>query len=169
MLVSRRTLRKGQFFIALDDDAFDDLKGSCREYTLPRSEESSHVRGWIRGNTKIGPVLDVKVCYHQGRYGVEITIESSFRDRTVSWVRIVTRINKYVTETSEEMLVAIVENRGTGKPCRERLNHDRHRLERCLLYLFLIVNENGWILNQENSAKVVFEVSKFMIRLLRQR
>ena len=58
-----------------DDDALDDMKGSSREYTLLRSEESSHVRGWIRGSTKIGPVLDVKVCYHQGRYGVEIMIQ----------------------------------------------------------------------------------------------
>ena len=36
----------------------------------------------------------------------EIMIESSLRDRTVSWVRIVNGINKYVTDTSEEMLVA---------------------------------------------------------------
>ena len=43
-------------------------------------------------------------------------IESLFRDRTVSWVRIVNGINKYVTETSEEIPVASVENRGTGKP-----------------------------------------------------
>ena len=78
------------------------MKGSCREYTLPGSEEASRVREWIRGNTKIGPVLDVKVCYHQGRYGVDIMIESLFRDRTVSWVRIVNGINKYVIETSEE-------------------------------------------------------------------
>ena len=42
-------------------------------------------------------------------------IESLFRDRTVSWVRIVNGINKYVTETSEEIPVASVENRGTGK------------------------------------------------------
>ena len=74
------------------------------------------MRGWIRGKTKIGPVLDVKVCYHQGCYGVEIMIGSFFRDRTVSWVRIVNRINKYVTETSEEIPAASVENRGTGKP-----------------------------------------------------
>ena len=73
------------------------------------------MRGWIRGNTKIGPVLDVEVCYHQGRYGGEIMIESLFRDRTVSWVRILTGINKYVTETSEEILVTSVENIGTGK------------------------------------------------------
>ena len=109
-------IEKGQFFITLDDDALHDMKGSCREYTLPRSEESSHVRGWICGNTKIGSVLDVKVCYPHGRCGVEIMIESFCRDRTVSWVRIVNGINKHVTETSEEILVASVENRGTGKP-----------------------------------------------------
>ena len=70
-------------------------------YTLPRSEEESQVRGWILGNTKIGPVLDVKVCCHQGSYGIEIMVESLFKDRTTSSVRIVNGIDKYVTETSE--------------------------------------------------------------------
>ena len=71
---------------------------------------------WIRGNTTIGPVLDVRVCYHQGRFGVEIMIESAIRDRTISWVRIVNGINKYETETSEEILVASVGDRSAGKP-----------------------------------------------------
>ena len=132
------------------------MKGSCREYTLLRSEKSSRVRGWIRGNTKIGPVLDVKVCYHQGHYGLEIMVESLFRDRTVSWVRIVNGINKYVTEASEEFLVASVENRGTSR----RLNHDQSRLLRCLLCLFLVVNPGKF-------SQGCFEVSKFKIRLLR--
>ena len=57
--------------------------------------------------------------HEQGRYGVEIMIESLFRDRTVSWVRIVNGINKYVIETSQEIPVARVENRGTGRTCRE--------------------------------------------------
>ena len=61
---------KGQFFITLDEEGLEDVKTSCREYTLLRSEETFRVSGWIRGNTKIGPVLDVKVCYHQGIYGV---------------------------------------------------------------------------------------------------
>ena len=47
---------------------------------------------------------------------MEIMIESLFRDRTVSGVRIVNGINKYVTETSEEILVTSVENRGVWKP-----------------------------------------------------
>ena len=29
---------------------------ACREYTLPREEEASQPKGWIQGNTKIGPV-----------------------------------------------------------------------------------------------------------------
>ena len=40
-----KNIEKGQFFITLDDDTLDSLKGSCREYILPRSEESFHVRG----------------------------------------------------------------------------------------------------------------------------
>ena len=53
------------------------------------------------GNTKIGPVLDVKVCFHQKRYGIEIMIEPLSRDRKVSWVRNVNVIKKDVTETLE--------------------------------------------------------------------
>ena len=74
------------------------------------------MKGWIRGNTKICPVLEVKVCYHKGRYGVEIRIESLFRDRTCSWVRIVNGINKYVTGTSEEIPVASSGERSAGQP-----------------------------------------------------
>ena len=77
------------------------------------------MKGWIRGNTKIRPVLDVKVCHHQGRYGVEIMIESLFRDRTLFGVRIVNGINRHVTETSEEIPDPSVEKRGTGKPAEK--------------------------------------------------
>ena len=73
--------------MTLDEEGPDGLKTSCWEYTLHRSEETCRVKRWIRGGTKIGPVLDVKVCYHQGRYGVEIKIEFSFGDKTCSWVR----------------------------------------------------------------------------------
>ena len=38
---------------------------------------------WVPGKPKIGPVLDVKVCFHQKRYGIEIMVESLFRDRSV--------------------------------------------------------------------------------------
>ena len=59
---------------------------TCREYILPR--DASDPKGWIRGNTKIGPVLEVTTSYLQGKYGVEIRIESVNKDRSHSCVRI---------------------------------------------------------------------------------
>ena len=84
-----KIVEKGQIFITLEEgEGPDEMKNLCREFSLPRSDEASRVRGWILGNTKIGPVLNVKVCLRQKRYGIEIMVESLFRDRTVSWVRI---------------------------------------------------------------------------------
>ena len=68
-----------------------------REYTLPRDEEASQPKGWIRGNTQIGPVLEVATCYLHGKYGVEIRIMSLNRDNSHSWVRISHGPNKLVT------------------------------------------------------------------------
>ena len=47
--------------------------GSCREQTAP-----STLKGWIRGDTTIGPVLDVKVTIHLHLYGIGIQIDSHF-------------------------------------------------------------------------------------------
>ena len=40
------------------------------------TKKSTDPKGWIRGNIKIGPVLEVTTSYLQGKYGVEIRIES---------------------------------------------------------------------------------------------
>ena len=48
-------------------------------------EEISDPKGWIRGNTKIGPVLEVTTCCPQGKYEVEIKI-MSLRRRQFSLV-----------------------------------------------------------------------------------
>ena len=61
---------------------------ACREYTLPREEQASQRKGWIQGNTKIWPVLQVATSYLHGKYGVEIRIWSLNRENTLSWVRI---------------------------------------------------------------------------------
>ena len=73
---------------------------ACREYILPRDEKSSDPKGWIRGNTKIGPVLEVTTSYLQGKYGVEIRSESVNKDNSHSWVRISHGLNKLVTDLS---------------------------------------------------------------------
>ena len=64
--------------------------------TLPREEEASQPKGWIQGNTKIGPVLEVATSYLHGKYGVEIRIWSLNKDNTHSWVRISHGSNKFV-------------------------------------------------------------------------
>ena len=84
---------------------------ACRENTLPREEQLSQPKGWIQGNTKIGPVLEVAASYLHGKYGVEIRIWSLNRDNTHSWVRISHGSNKFVmnlnnneTEIPEDQL-----------------------------------------------------------------
>ena len=61
---------------------------ACREYTLPRDEDASELKGSTRGNTRFGPVLEVTTSYLQGKYGVEIRIESVNKDNFHSCVRI---------------------------------------------------------------------------------
>ena len=100
----------GQYFMTKDTAEFSQFTDAvaCREYTLPRDEATSEPKSWIRGNTKIGPVLEVTTCCLQGKYGVEIRTES-FEHRQFSlMVRISHDLNKLVTnlnnneqETSE--------------------------------------------------------------------
>ena len=63
----------GQYFRTKDTADLSQFHAvACREYTLPREEEASQPRGWIQGNTKIGPVLEVTTNYLQGKFGVDI-------------------------------------------------------------------------------------------------
>ena len=67
-----------------------------------RDEKPSDPKGWIRGNTKIGPVLEVTTSYLQGKYGVEIRIESVNKDNSHTWVRISHGLKKLVTDVSNK-------------------------------------------------------------------
>ena len=87
----------GQYFMTKDTAEFSQFRAvACREYTLPRDEESSQPKGWIQENTKIGPVLEIATCCLHGKYGVEIRIMSVNRDNSHSWVRISHGSNKFV-------------------------------------------------------------------------
>ena len=99
-----KTAEVGQFFMTKDTDKFLQIADSvaCREYTLPRDESLSEPKGWIQGNTKIGPVLEVTTCCLQGKYGVEIRIESMNKDTSHSWVRISHGLNKLVTDLNNK-------------------------------------------------------------------
>ena len=73
----------GQYFMTKDAAEFSQFHAvACREYTLPRDDDASRPRGWIRGNTKIGPVLEVPTCCLHGKYGVGIRIMSMNKDNS---------------------------------------------------------------------------------------
>ena len=98
------TVEVGQCFMSKDTEEFSQFTDSvtCREYTVPRDEDSSEPKAWIQGNTKIGPVLEVTTCCLQGKYGVEIRIKSLNEENSHSWVRISHGLNKLVTNLNNK-------------------------------------------------------------------
>ena len=59
-------------------------------------------QGWMKGNTKIWPVLEVTTCCLQGKYGVQIRIQSLNKDNSHSWVRISHGLHKLVTNLNNK-------------------------------------------------------------------
>ena len=96
-----RIVERGQYFFTLDTEERHRMQHLCREHTMPRCEKKTRAKGWILKKRRIGPVLDIKVCRHEDRCSTEVLTESLFRDRTVSLVRIVSGIDKYVTEAMQ--------------------------------------------------------------------
>ena len=91
----------GQYFMTKDTGDFKQFRAvACREYTLPRDDGSSQPRGWIQGNTRIGPVLEVTTSYLWEKYGIEIRVWSLSQDNSHSWVRISHGTNKYVVDSN---------------------------------------------------------------------
>ena len=89
----------GQYFMTKDtEEQF--FSRTCREYTLPRSGESSQPKGWIQGNTRIGPVLEITTSHLYGKHGIEIRIWSLRKDNSQSWVRISHGSNKFVIDSN---------------------------------------------------------------------
>ena len=105
---------KGQFNRIIEEGS-EVMQTACREYAQHRNLKTSRPRGWIRSNTKTGPVLDVKIYPQEGRYCIDIMIESLFKGQTVSCLRSVNfscqtilkrwyRDDKYRKSLSEEGL-----------------------------------------------------------------
>ena len=94
-----RVVEIGHYFMTKDDGEQFYAK-ACREYTLPRNDGSSQPTGWIQGNTKIGPVLEVTTSCLYGKHGVEIRIWCLSEDNTQSWVRISHGSTKFVMNSN---------------------------------------------------------------------
>ena len=96
-----RVVEVGQFFVTRDAGEFLHTV-ACRVYTLPRDDPASEPKGWIRGNTRIGPVLEVTTSFQHFKYGIEIRIQSVNQDNSHSWVRISYGTVKYVNVSIED-------------------------------------------------------------------
>ena len=178
------TVEVGQHFMTKDTEEFSQFTDSvaCREYTLPRDENSTEPKGWIRGNTKIGPVLEVATFCLQGKYGVEIRIESVNKDNSHSWVRISHGLIKLVTdlsnkeyddneqETSEmkseefalktNVLAFASRSKAKAKP--------RRRTSACSSTRTVPICERSWTRVEPGTySLIVFPVSKRLTTLLR--
>ena len=98
-----RVVEVGQYFVTKDTGDFRQFQSvACREYTLPRDDRASQPKGWIQGNMRIGPVLEVTTSFQHFKYGIEIRIKSMNQDDSHSWVRISYGTVKYVTDSIED-------------------------------------------------------------------
>ena len=166
----------GQYFMTKDTGE-QVYAVACREYTLPRDDGSSQTRGWIQGNTKMGPMLEVTTSCLHGKHGVEIRIWSLSEDNTHSWVRISHGSNKFVmnlnsneTEIPEDLpeeqalhLNAeefVSQPKAKAKPRRREPAHYSPSI--------IPMNERNWIdIKPGNNSLSAYEVSKKEIHLLR--
>ena len=141
-------------------------------------KKSFDPKGWVRGNTKIGPVLEVTTSYLQSKYGVESRIESNSH----SWVRISHVLNKLVTdssnnkedddneqETSEmqfedfalttNVLAFASRSKAQAKP--------RRRTPACSSARTVPIGERTWTdIEQEDYSPIAYPVSKQLSTLL---
>ena len=150
---------------------------ACREYTLPRDDGSSQPRGWIQGNTRIGPVLEVTTSYMYGNHGIEIRVWSVGQDNSQSWVRISHGANKYVVDynyNNTEVPADLLEEQASQSSVRViaarlKAKAKPQKREPVDMPSIIPINERKWIdIEPAESSLSAFEVSKKVVNLLRQ-
>ena len=95
-----RVVEVGQYLVTKDTGNLRQFRSvACREYTLPRDDPASEAKGWIQGNMRIGPVLEVTTSFQHFKFGIEIRIWSVNQDNSQSWVRISCGTIKYVVDS----------------------------------------------------------------------
>ena len=101
-----RVVEVGQYFVTRDAGEFQQTV-ACREYTFPRDDQASQPKGWIRGNTRIGPILEVTTSFQHNKFGVEVRNQSVNEDNSQSWVRIsygtIKYVNDYIKDDTESL------------------------------------------------------------------
>ena len=128
---------------------------------VPRNDRKTHAKGWFLKKTRIGPVLDTKVCHQEEQYTIEVLVQSLFQERTASWVRIVNGVDKYVTES---MLTKKEEDTASGETIAKATPRQKPTVT--LTSVSIPVRDRRWI-DVETQRSQVFDVSKAMTRFVR--
>ena len=167
----------GQYFMTKDTGDLTQINTvACRVYTLPRNDGSSQPRGWIQGNTRMGPVLEITTSYMYGKHGVEIRIWSLSEDNTQSWVRISHGSNKFVIHSnnndteSPEDLPEEQASQSIVKvfAARSKANAKPQRREPVDVPSIMPMKERKWFdIEPGESSFSAYEISKKVIHLLR--
>ena len=167
----------GQYFMTKDTGDLTKFHAvACREYILPRDDGSSQPRGWIQGNTRIGPVLEVTTSYLYGKYAIEIRIWSTSQDNSHSWVRISHGSSKFVIDSkynNTEAPADLPEEQASHSSvkviaARSKAKAKPQKRETAKLPSTIPLNERKWIdIEPAESSLSACEVSKKVINLLR--
>ena len=172
-----RVVEVGQYSMTKDTGDFRQFRAvACREYTLPRDDGSSQPRGWIQGNSRIGPVLEVTTSYLYGKYGIEIRIWSLSQDNSHSWVRISHGSNKCVVDSNynnTEVPADLPEEQASQSgvrvvTARSKAKAKPQKRETVELPSTIPMNERKCIdIEPAEPSLCAYEVSKKVINLLR--
>ena len=165
----------GQYFMTKDTgEQF--FARVCGEYTLPREDGSSQPRGWIQGNSRIGPVLEITTSYLYGKHGMEIRIWYVSQDNSQSWVRISYGTNKFVVDSNynnTEIPTDLPEEQASQLivkdfAARSKAKAKPQRRETVDLPSIIPMNERKWIdIEPGESSLSAYVISKKVINLLR--
>ena len=137
---------------------------------------SSQPRGWIQGNTKNGPVLEVTTSYLYGKHGIEIRIWSLRKDNSHSWVRISYGTNKYVVDSNynnTEVPADLPEEQASQSivkvfAARSKAKAKPQRREPVDVPSIIPMNERKWMdIEPGESSFSAYEISKEVINLPR--
>ena len=108
--------------------------------------------------------MNIHACHREDRFRFEIEVQSLFRERTASWVRIVNGVEKYVTETTET--IEDEQRRASEKPIAKA--RPRMKSTITLTPVTVPLRERMWMdINPGDYDHKCCVVSKAMTRLLR--
>ena len=172
-----RVVEVGQYFVTKDTGSLTQFRSvACREYTLPRDDPASQAKGWIPGNMRIGPVLEVTTSFQHFKNGIEIRIWSVNQDNSQSWVRISYGTVKYVVDSIQDnteipadpqeervpqtsIKVVAARSKAKAKPQHKRLVGTTATIP---------IHERRWIdIEPSEQNLATYDLSKKVVNLLR--